>query len=161
MEKPYLQQGGEGEEGSQVVRCLLPLQQTQTSPCWVSLSLKLRSQYFFLRKITAEFFPKLKKNKQKRKKITFVGTLFELLIIGSLLNKVKNCYGHLSIGQRVSLWVHSFTCLCIQQPKKKKKIQIQAWLCISLRKRKEKVPLLLSCSCCRKGGRQPESEKLY
>lgn len=35
----------------------------------------------------------------------FVSTFLQLLVILSLLNKVKNCYGQFRIGKRIGFWV--------------------------------------------------------
>lgn len=42
---------------------------------------------------------------------TFIGSLSELLVVGCLLNEVKNCHSKLGISKWEGLWVNVVTCL--------------------------------------------------
>ena len=45
---------------------------------------------------------------------TFISALFELLVVGSLLNEIQNGYGELRIRKWVCFWIYCFTCTCLK-----------------------------------------------
>lgn len=94
----------------------------------VSAAITMNSEIPLLRVLVAEIFKACINTTKQKKQIgiiniellqtgTFISALFELLVVGSLLNEIQNGYGELRIRQGVCFWIHCFTRSCLKATK--------------------------------------------